>query len=178
MIYDVLANRNEWWVPGKIADIRAKLVWVWRKPEARAEPGEENPPPTTIAPPTPPVVSPLHPQRTNPRNFRSRLSRRAPSPTRQGASRDVGLLDIALDKHFRLCVERTDKSALTGDNLVDLVELVLRNGNIAGEWPELEAARAGNQSRLITADLISAKTEHTSLLRIESNRPSALMLLF
>lgn len=90
MIYDVLGNRNEWWVPGKIADIRSRLVGCWRRPE--------------------------------------------------GASRDVGLLDIALEKHFRLCVERADKGALSQDALVDLVELVLRNGIVAGEYPELEKA--------------------------------------
>lgn len=33
----------------------------------------------------------------------------------EGASRDLLLLDIALDSYFRLCVERTDKGALQGE---------------------------------------------------------------
>ena len=28
--YDLLNNRNEWWVPGKIVDIRRSLEHVWR----------------------------------------------------------------------------------------------------------------------------------------------------
>ena len=44
-----------------------------------------------------------------------------------GASRDVVLLDIALDGYFRLLVERTEKSSLQGDDLCELVSLVLRN---------------------------------------------------
>ena len=43
------------------------------------------------------------------------------------------LLDIALDNYFRLCIERTDKSSLSGDDLLDMVGLVLRNACIAGE---------------------------------------------
>ncbi len=43
------------------------------------------------------------------------------------------LLDIALDNYFRLCIERTDKSSLSGDDLLEMVGLVLRNACIAGE---------------------------------------------
>ena len=43
------------------------------------------------------------------------------------------LLDIALDNYFRLCIERTDKSSLSGDNLLEMVGLVLSNAVIAGE---------------------------------------------
>ncbi len=50
---------------------------------------------------------------------------------REGASRDVLLLDIALDSYFRLCLERTDKVALGGDDLCELIALVLRNTVIA-----------------------------------------------
>ena len=50
---------------------------------------------------------------------------------REGASRDILLLDIALDNYFRLCLERTDKAALPADALCDLIELVLRNTVIA-----------------------------------------------
>lgn len=51
----------------------------------------------------------------------------------EGASRDVLLLDIALDNYFRLCIERTDKSSLSGDDLLDMAGLVLSNACIAGE---------------------------------------------
>ena len=50
---------------------------------------------------------------------------------REGASRDVLLLDIALDNYFRLCLERTDKAALSGDDLCEATALVLRNTVIA-----------------------------------------------
>lgn len=50
---------------------------------------------------------------------------------RKGASRDVLLLDIALDNYFRLCLERTDKAALSGDDLCEATALVLRNTVIA-----------------------------------------------
>ena len=51
----------------------------------------------------------------------------------EGASRDVLLLDVALDNYFRLCIERTDKSSLSGDDLLEMVGLVLRNACIACE---------------------------------------------
>ena len=51
----------------------------------------------------------------------------------EGAGRDVLLLDIALDNYFRLCIERTDKSSLSGDDLLEMVGLVLSNACIAGE---------------------------------------------
>lgn len=41
------------------------------------------------------------------------------------------LLDIALDNYFRLCLERTDKAALSGDDLCEATALVLRNTVIA-----------------------------------------------
>ena len=60
------------------------------------------------------------------------------TPTVQaGAGRDVLLLDIALDNWFRTHVERVEKSALSGDSLVDLVAVVLQNAVIAGESEEL-----------------------------------------
>lgn len=51
----------------------------------------------------------------------------------EGASRDILLLDIALDNYFRLCIERTDKSSLSGDDLLEMVGMVLSNACIAGE---------------------------------------------
>lgn len=51
------------------------------------------------------------------------------------------MLDIALEKHFRLCIERTDRSTLKDDDVIEIVNLVLRNAAIAGEWPELEEVR-------------------------------------
>lgn len=91
MIGDVLANRNEWWVPGKIVEVRKRLAGYWLAP---------------------------------------------------GAPRDILLLDIALDSYFRLCVERTDKSALADDDVINLVGLVLDNAIIGANNPELEAATA------------------------------------
>lgn len=32
MLFDMLKHRNEWWVPGKIVDIRQRLAPVWRAP--------------------------------------------------------------------------------------------------------------------------------------------------
>ena len=62
------------------------------------------------------------------------LSRSAP----QGSgSRDVVLLDIALDNWFRTLLERQDRSALDGDALVELIGLALDNAAIAGESQEM-----------------------------------------
>lgn len=43
-----------------------------------------------------------------------------PAAQNEGASRDLLLLDIALDSYFRLCVERMDKGALQGEPLCAL----------------------------------------------------------
>lgn len=59
----------------------------------------------------------------------------------EGASRDVLLLDIALDNYFRLCIERTDKSSLSGDDLLEMVGLVLSNACIAGESQDFGQVR-------------------------------------
>lgn len=44
-----------------------------------------------------------------------------------GSSRDLLLLDIALEAWLRLLVERTDRRRLSGDDLVELMALVLGN---------------------------------------------------
>jgi hypothetical protein len=44
-----------------------------------------------------------------------------------GSSRDLLLLDIALESWLRLLVERQDKRSLSGDDLVELMALVLAN---------------------------------------------------
>jgi alpha-glucan,water dikinase len=44
-----------------------------------------------------------------------------------GSSRDLLLLDIALESWLRLLVERQDKRALSGDDLVELMGLMLGN---------------------------------------------------
>ena len=54
-----------------------------------------------------------------------------------GGSRDVMLLDIALEGWFRTLLERQEKSAMAGDALVELVGLTLENAAIAGESEEL-----------------------------------------
>ncbi|KAF6251712.1 glutathione synthetase ATP-binding domain-like protein [Scenedesmus sp. NREL 46B-D3] len=87
MLFDTLQNRNEWWVPGKIVEVRKRLGGVWRAP---------------------------------------------------GGSRDVLLLDIALDNYFRTMVERTDRSTLSRDSLVDMVGMVLDNAGIACESEDLQ----------------------------------------
>ena len=54
-----------------------------------------------------------------------------------GVSRDVVLLDIALDSYMRLLVERTEKSTMQGDDLCELVGLVLRNALITFDSQDL-----------------------------------------
>ena len=70
----------------------------------------------------------------------------------EGASRDVLLLDIALDNYFRLCIERVDKTSLSGDDLMEMVGLVLKNAVIAGESEDFgQVSWAG--TRLLLQDL-------------------------
>eukprot|EP00899_Mesostigma_viride_P013200 jgi/Mesvir1/21881/Mv01950-RA.1 len=85
-IYNVLNNRNEWWVPGEIVKARQGLEHVWRSPSS---------------------------------------------------SRDVVLLDIALDNYFGVCVNRVEKSSLDGNALVDLIVLVLSNTVLHAESEDL-----------------------------------------
>jgi alpha-glucan,water dikinase len=54
-----------------------------------------------------------------------------------GASRDLLLLDIALENYFRLCLERTDKGSLSGDDLCELVALSLRSSLVALDSEDL-----------------------------------------
>lgn len=42
----------------------------------------------------------------------------------EGSSRDVMLLDIALDNYFRTCIERADAGSMSGDDLLAVIELV------------------------------------------------------
>ena len=42
----------------------------------------------------------------------------------QGASRDVLLLDIALDNYFRTMIERNSAGDMEGDHLLSVIELV------------------------------------------------------
>ncbi|KAK9803518.1 hypothetical protein WJX73_002149 [Symbiochloris irregularis] len=57
-------------------------------------------------------------------DLRARLRHYREAP---GASRDVLLLDIALDNYLRLLVERMEKSSLSGDDLCELTSMVMRN---------------------------------------------------
>ena len=53
----------------------------------------------------------------------------------EGASRDVLLLDIALDNYFRLCIERVDKGALSGGcSVVELLGGVGPGGVLVVTW--------------------------------------------
>ncbi|KAK9862996.1 hypothetical protein WJX84_004122 [Apatococcus fuscideae] len=85
-LYDLLSHRNEWWVPGKLVELRGRLEHYWRS---------------------------------------------------EGAQRDILMLDIALDSYFRTCIERTDRSSLQGDDIVEMVTLVLKNAIIASENEDL-----------------------------------------
>jgi alpha-glucan,water dikinase len=90
MIGDMLSNRNEWWVPGKIVEIRERLAGYWKGT--------------------------------------------------QGCSRDIMLLDIALDSYFRILIERMDKSSLSADDIINLISLVLSNAVISSESDSLECS--------------------------------------
>lgn len=59
-----------------------------------------------------------------------------------GSSRDLLLLDIALESWLRMLVERQDKRNLSGDDLVELMGLVLGNAALAGTSAELELVTA------------------------------------
>ena len=85
--------------------------------------------------PTPPPLVVLRPQLADPAQLMQPMCKHQTCWWLQaeGAGRDVLLLDIALDNYFRLCIERTDKSSLSGDDLLDMVALVLSNACIAGE---------------------------------------------
>eukprot|EP00200_Dunaliella_tertiolecta_P010550 CAMPEP_0202370036 /NCGR_PEP_ID=MMETSP1127-20130417/1744_1 /ASSEMBLY_ACC=CAM_ASM_000462 /TAXON_ID=3047 /ORGANISM="Dunaliella tertiolecta, Strain CCMP1320" /LENGTH=1145 /DNA_ID=CAMNT_0048965873 /DNA_START=13 /DNA_END=3450 /DNA_ORIENTATION=- len=87
-VFDILANRNEWWVPGKIVEVRSRLAHYWQAP---------------------------------------------------GASRDLLMLDLALESWFRLLVERTDLAALQGDDLMAMISLVLRNTIVGVHDEELSS---------------------------------------
>ena len=65
-----------------------------------------------------------------------------PAAQAPGSSRDLLLLDIALESWLRMLVERQDKRALSGDDLVELMSLVLGNAALAGNSPELELVAA------------------------------------
>ncbi|KAF5831865.1 glutathione synthetase ATP-binding domain-like protein [Dunaliella salina] len=87
-VFDILANRNEWWVPGKIVEVRSRLAHYWQAP---------------------------------------------------GATRDLLMLDLALESWFRLLVERTDLGALQGDDHMALISLVLRNTIVGVHDEELSS---------------------------------------
>ena len=78
--------------------------------------------PITLSTNTPPVYHP------------AQLAGSSQAP---GASRDVVLLDIALDSYLRLLVERTEKSSLQGDDLCELVALMLRNALVTFDSEDL-----------------------------------------
>ncbi|KAG2441975.1 hypothetical protein HYH02_009769 [Chlamydomonas schloesseri] len=59
-----------------------------------------------------------------------------------GSSRDLLLLDIALENWFRTCLERTDFGALGRDDLVECVGLVLRGALITHDDMDLQQCGA------------------------------------
>lgn len=122
IIGDILANRDEWWVPGKLVEARHRLQPYWR----------HNP----------------------------------------HVARDVVLLDISLDAFFRLRVERMDKSAMSGDDLINLIGLTLNNAAVASESEALHAAcgfwnkASSSQDRWANREwamMALAATEHAAL---------------
>lgn len=64
------------------------------------------------------------------------------APQAPGSSRDLLLLDIALESWLRMLVERQDKRTLSGDDLVELMNLVLGNAALPGTSAELELVAA------------------------------------
>ena len=54
------------------------------------------------------------------------------------------LLDIALDGYLRLRVERMEKSSMSGDDLIEVATLVLRNHLVTFPSAEFQQARAGH----------------------------------
>lgn len=104
IIGDILANRTAWWVPGKIVQARHRLkqywqvgAWLGHLPMVGHELQSGCPKLVCTG-----VLAVL----------RSGCHGPHPHAQREGASRDVLLLDIALDSYFRLCVERTDLGSL------------------------------------------------------------------
>lgn len=123
---DVCWCRNEWWVPGKIVEAREQLQWVWKVLnlsiaflvcKAAVLTGRGTLGHFCI-----------------PHGWGADLSQ-AP------CSRDVLLLDIALDNYLRVLLERQDKGSLGGDDLCELVALSLRNAIIAIDSEDLRQVR-------------------------------------
>lgn len=80
-MFDMLSNRNEWWVPGKIVELRERLSHYWKAPDS---------------------------------------------------SRDLLLLDCALESWLRTSLERADLGSMEAENLAQVVHLVLRNAVVSG----------------------------------------------
>lgn len=96
-LFDLKDHRDEWWVPGKVVELREKLAPYWKC---------------------------------------------------EGASRDVMLLDIALEELLRRRVESQQLQNLQGDDLVALVDLLLRNARVNETSAALQQC-AGLWSRVI-----------------------------
>uniref|UniRef100_A0A7S0RVE0 Pyruvate phosphate dikinase AMP/ATP-binding domain-containing protein n=1 Tax=Pyramimonas obovata TaxID=1411642 RepID=A0A7S0RVE0_9CHLO len=57
--------------------------------------------------------------------------------------RDVAILDCQLEKFARLAIERSDFSAMSGEELVEVCELIMRNGVITAYSEEIGLALGG-----------------------------------
>jgi alpha-glucan,water dikinase len=88
-LHEIRDNYGAWWIPGRIAQARARL--------------------------------------------------RGPLKNVYAAERDVLLLDAALESGFITAIQRTDLSKLSGDSLVDLVELVLSQVVLSTEDEQYES---------------------------------------
>jgi hypothetical protein len=60
-----------------------------------------------------------------------------------GASRDILLLDIALDDWFRVLLERTPASSLAKDDALACVAMVLQNTLVAVDSEDLQQVGSG-----------------------------------
>lgn len=100
MLHDLLQHRTEWWVPGKIVEIRKRLSGYWKH------------------------------------GF---------------ASRDVLLLDIALEDYFRLQLQKLDYPNLSIDDALNLIPLILENALVTDEDQEL-MMRLSQWSKLLGGD--------------------------
>lgn len=100
MLHDLLEHRTEWWVPGKIVEIRKRLSGYWKH------------------------------------GF---------------ASRDVLLLDVALEDYFRLQLQKLDYSNLSIDDALNLIPLILENALVTEEDQEL-MMRLSHWSKLLSVE--------------------------
>lgn len=169
-LFDLLAKRDEWWAPGKVVELRHRLKHYWKvcichllhfssaafltMPTCMCggggvgdglHPLQLNTIHTPCTLTHKPLLVPAH---------KNHAPRTRTPPQMPGASRDLLMLDIALDSWFRVCVERMEKSKLSGDDLIELAALVLDNASIAvGGWVGVGVWGLGGDAVIAGADV-------------------------